>query len=316
MRQPISWVVTVALDRPLVLNAAIIAVLLAVGTSLWVRGGRALLVAGVLVCGATWWLAQDFGVLGGLGTDPNTALPLALLLVAASPNWASQPLAVGTRLRHGLRTPLAAGLTAAGVGAALVAPLAVIASLASPAGAAAVAADTGGGVVSLPHRPTPPFVLTDQAHRTVSSAGLVGKLTLLTFLDPVCSDDCPLIANQLAEADRELGPLAQQIQIVAIDSNPLFSHVSDTAAFTASHHMTSLANWHFLSGQSEAVQRLLSLYGIGVAVPAVGMIQHGEGVYFLGFDGREVAYVADGANASLTQGYAAVIRDEVRRLLA
>ena len=316
IRQPISWVVTVALDRPLVLNATIIAVLLAVGTSLWVSGRRAVLVAGVLVCSATWWLAQDFGVLGGLGTDPNTALPLALLLVAASPRWASQPVAVGARPGHRLRTPLAAGLTAAGVGAALVAPLAVIATLASPAGAAAIAADTGGGVVRLPHRPVPPFVLTDQDHRTVSTASLAGKLTLLTFLDPVCSDDCPLIANQLAEADRELGPLAQRIQIVAIDSNPLFTHVSDTAAFTTSHDLTSLPNWHFLSGQSETVQSLLSWYGIGVAVPAVGMIQHGEGVYFLGPDGSQVAYVADGANASLTQGYAAVIGDEVRRLLA
>lgn len=315
MRQPISWVNTLALDRPLAANAAIIAVLVGVGAAVWVSGRRAVLAAGLLVCGATWWLAQDFGVLGGLGTDPNTALPLAVLLVAASPRWASQPLAVGATVGRRLRPPLAAGLTAAGVGATLVAPLAVIATLASPAGAAAIAADTGRGVVTLPHRPSPTFALTDQTEQTVSSASLAGKLTLLTFLDPVCSDECPLIANQLAEADRELGPLAQRMQIVAIDSNPLFSHVSDTAAFTTSHDLTSLPNWHFLSGQRETVQALLSAYGIGVAVPAVGMIAHSEGVYFLGPDGSEVAYVGDGANASLTQGYAAVIRDEVRRLL-
>ncbi|PWI57895.1 hypothetical protein [Sulfoacidibacillus thermotolerans] len=30
----------------------------------------------------TWFLGQDFGVLGGLGTDPNSAPPFALLLVA------------------------------------------------------------------------------------------------------------------------------------------------------------------------------------------------------------------------------------------
>lgn len=58
VRRPISWVVTVALDRPLVLNAAIIAIPVAVGTSLWVRGGRALLVAGVLVC---WCAVQPGG---------------------------------------------------------------------------------------------------------------------------------------------------------------------------------------------------------------------------------------------------------------
>ncbi len=32
---------------------------------------------------ATWFLGQDFGVLGGLGTDPNSAPPLALLIVSS-----------------------------------------------------------------------------------------------------------------------------------------------------------------------------------------------------------------------------------------
>ena len=49
-----------------------------------------MLVATLVLCGATWWLAQDFGVLGGLATDPNTALPLGLLIASALPGWRAE----------------------------------------------------------------------------------------------------------------------------------------------------------------------------------------------------------------------------------
>jgi hypothetical protein len=40
--------------------------------------------------GVLWWLGQDFGVLGGVGTDPNTAPVFALVLGAAA--WSQKPL--------------------------------------------------------------------------------------------------------------------------------------------------------------------------------------------------------------------------------
>ncbi|HEY2284117.1 MAG TPA: hypothetical protein VGH88_00095, partial [Streptosporangiaceae bacterium] len=49
--------------------------------------GRPLALAAVaaltMLCLATWVLIQDFGFLGGLGTDPNSMIPAALLAVAA-----------------------------------------------------------------------------------------------------------------------------------------------------------------------------------------------------------------------------------------
>lgn len=319
MQQPIAWMNTLATHHPVALNATIVTVLLLVGLSLWASDRRTAIGTALVVFGATWWLAQDFGILGGLGTDPNTALPLGLLLVSAWPrrarSAAAEPVAASDASPRSWR-PAAAAMAVFGVGAVLVAPLVVIGTLAGPADAESVAADAGGGMVSIPHRQSPQFSLTDQNGLTINSAALRGKLTLLTFLDPVCSDECPVIANQLAETDRELGPLASKIQIVALDSNPVFHRVADVAAFTTSHGLDSLPNWHFLAGPAATLQSLLTSYGIGVAVPAVGMIQHGEGVYFLAPDGREEAYIGDGANADLTTPYAVTLRDEVRRLLS
>ena len=52
----------------------------------WGRPGRALTRPAVLLllafCLADWVLIEDLGVFGGLGTDPNSMIPVALLAVA------------------------------------------------------------------------------------------------------------------------------------------------------------------------------------------------------------------------------------------
>ena len=42
----------------------------------------AVVIATALFCLADWVLVQDFGFLGGLGTDPNSMIPLLLLVLA------------------------------------------------------------------------------------------------------------------------------------------------------------------------------------------------------------------------------------------
>jgi cytochrome oxidase Cu insertion factor (SCO1/SenC/PrrC family) len=321
-RQPIASAADAAGRHPVAVNALLVAALLIVGVGLILSRASGWVLAGLLLCTATWWLAQDFGVLGGMATDPNTAFPLGLLLVCALPVWpseqtqAEQPDSQPAGWIATLRAPVAAGTATLGFGSLVVAPLVAAGLLLGPAGASAVGADGGGGVVPVFHRPAPTFALTDQRGRPVSSAGLQGKLTVVTFLDPVCSDECPLIADQLALADRDLGPLAAKVEMVAIDTNPLFTGVSDVAAFTTSHGLDDLANWHFLAGSATDLQEVTAAYGIAVQVPSVGMIEHGEGIYFIGPDGATLAYLGDGAAEALTQTYADTVQSEIRRLLA
>ncbi|MGH8889270.1 MAG: SCO family protein [Acidothermaceae bacterium] len=321
--RPISALANATNAEPKLVNAILIAVLVVVGLGLCLTRTTAFVVVGIVVCAATWWLAQDFGVLGGTATDPNAALPLALLLACALPQWqvaASGQNADRTALNPprlaALRMPTAVGLSAIATGALLVTPIVMSGVLLSPADSAAVAADSDGGVVSIPGRAAPAFDLTDQNGQPVSLARLHGKLTLITFFDPVCSDDCPLIANQLAIADRQLGELANHVEIIAIDSNPVFHNVADVAAFTTSHGLADLPNWHFLAGPTNELQDAIAAYGIVVQVPTVGMIEHGEGIFFIDAEGNQQAYLSDGANEDLTQSYASTVKAEIRRLLA
>jgi cytochrome oxidase Cu insertion factor (SCO1/SenC/PrrC family) len=301
-------------EHPVAVNATIVVLVAAAAVALWLSGRTAVVVAVLCLCAGTWWLAQDFGVLGGLATDPNTALPFGLLLAAGLPGWRRTAADVAVAVPAS-RPALRAGAVTLGLLLTLVVPAALAATLPGPADAAALAADSEGGLHTLPHRAAPGFSLTDQHSRPVSTAALRGKLVLVTFLDPVCSSDCPLIANQLAAADRRLGGLTDRVEIVAIDTNPLFTGVADVAAFTDSHGLGSLPNWHFVCGPADTVQDVLAAFGIAVDVPAVGMIEHSEGIYFIGPDGRELAYLSDGAGEQLTTAYAQRIQDEIGSLL-
>lgn len=310
---PIQSLADTAVRSPVVLNLLIVLAVAAVAIWLWFDGRTPAIAAAIALCLGTWWFAQDLGVLGGTATDPNTGLPLALAAAAALPAWSRErvPVARTGAVREGARVTLVAFAAVIG----LVVPAVIAVAITGPADSAAVAADSAGGLRSIPPRPAPSFALTDQRNRPVSLHGLRGKVVVLTFLDPVCSTDCPLIANQLATADRQLGGLAQDVELVAIDSNPVFHKVADVAAFTDSHGLASLANWHFLYGSPDAAASVLAEYGITVDIPTVGMIEHSEGLFFIRPDGMEAAYLDDGAAAQLTETYAQQVENQLRRML-
>jgi len=317
---PFETLAGAASRHPGLVNGITVALVAAAAAGLWWSGRRTVVVAALVLCGATWWLAQDFGVLGGLATDPDTALPLGLLIASALPGWRTGdpvPAAAWWQDRAGAgaaRVAAAAGVTAFAMVLALLVPLALAGMLPGPADSSALAANSEGGLRTIPPRPMPSFELTDQRGRRVSASSLRGKLVLVTFLDPVCSSDCPLIAAQLAGADRHLGALRDQVEIVAIDTNPVFTQVADVAAFTDSHGLSDLPNWHFACGPPGRVSDVLAEFGIAVTVPAVGMIEHSEAIYFITPDGREAAYLADGADEQIGAAYSRAIVDEIRSL--
>ncbi|HTZ24545.1 MAG TPA: redoxin domain-containing protein, partial [Streptosporangiaceae bacterium] len=197
----------------------------------------AVLVAAVF-CLADWVLIEDLGFLGGLGTDPNSMIPLILLFIAgylamapaprpepaaaagreaaaradegAEPGPEAQPdapatppsrlpawLATASRGFAGLSGRSVAALGAIAVIVVGAAPMAFASANrnADPIIAQALAGDSGQL-----NEPAPGFTLTSQDGHQVSLSSLRGKVVLLTFLDPVCTTDCPIIAQELRAA--------------------------------------------------------------------------------------------------------------------
>jgi cytochrome oxidase Cu insertion factor (SCO1/SenC/PrrC family) len=254
--------------------------------------------SGLVFCVADWVLVQDFGVLGGLGTDPNSMIPWILLFFAGylaltpAPQEALAAASEGHAWRERLRTlrtlrPRTLGGTVAAasvrsVGA--VAALAIIVLGAAPMAAAAanrtadpiLALAIAGDSASM-NLPAPGFQLTDQNGQPVSLASLRGKVVLMTFLDPVCTTDCPIIGAEMKQAGVLLGSADQDVELVAVVANPTYRSAAFTQAFDREEGLNTVPNWRYLTGSLSQLSQVWRQYGITVEnLPAGAMSAHND----------------------------------------
>jgi cytochrome oxidase Cu insertion factor (SCO1/SenC/PrrC family) len=67
-------------------------------------------------------------------------------------------------------------------------------------------------------RKAPDFTLTDQSGKTVSLAAYRGRTVVVTFLDPLCRNYCPIEASRLGDVVRSL-PAPSRPAIVSVSVN-------------------------------------------------------------------------------------------------
>ena len=138
----------------------------------------------------------------------------------------------------------------------------------------------------------PEFTLTDQHGRTVSLTSLRGKATVLTFLDPHCTDVCPIISAEFVQADRLLGADRDHVAIVSVNVNPYATSTADVLAYDREHQLAGLANFSFLTGSATTLARVWKDYGVYVRAPdPTADVVHTSITYFLDPTGV-VRYVA------------------------
>jgi cytochrome oxidase Cu insertion factor (SCO1/SenC/PrrC family) len=165
----------------------------------------------------------------------------------------------------------------------------------------------------------PAFRLTDQNRRQVSLAGLHGKVVLLTFLDPVCVSDCPLIAQEFREADQVLGARSRNVELVAIVVNPLYRSVAYTRAFDQQERLAGLPNWLFLTGTLPQLRQAWHDYSVAADItPAGGMIAHSDVAYVIDANGRtrtELAVDPGPGTASSKSSFAVELSDAAEQVM-
>jgi cytochrome oxidase Cu insertion factor (SCO1/SenC/PrrC family) len=286
---------------------------------------RATVIATVVLCLADWVLIEDFGFFGGVGTDPNSMIPMALVIVggylalrpapapvaetAAAPEPATaepatakaataEPAPATAELapapRHGgwqtQPARLARAFGAAGTGAVVaVWAVAIVVVGAAPLAlaqtsrnASPIIAQAIDGDSAPMDSKAPGFSLTDQNGRQVSLASLRGKVVLLTFLDPVCTSDCPQIAQEFRGVDQVLGARSRDVELVAVVANPLYYSIAYTRAFDAEERLTDVPNWLYLTGSLAQLRQAWKNYAIAAQIlPAGGMIAHTDVAYVI-----------------------------------
>jgi cytochrome oxidase Cu insertion factor (SCO1/SenC/PrrC family) len=309
-----SWVsgfASFTASNGLAVNLVAVIVVAAIGVGLLSGRPRLIrptLAVMVVFCLADWILIEDLGFLGGVGTDPNSMIPILLLAIGgylamtrlpapaeapaeaevaadASPSAGSwRERAAPARLARdfgGARLSSVLAVWGAAVILVGAAPMAMAQTNRTATPLIAQAIDGNSAPLDYP---AAPFTLTDQNGKQVSLASLHGKVVLLTFLDPVCTSDCPLIAQEFRQADQILGAKSRDVVMVAVVANPIYHTVAYTKAFDQQEHMT-MPNWLYLTGSVAQLQRVWQNYAVAAQILAAGgMIAHSD-----------LAYVIDGA---------------------
>ncbi len=221
----------------------------------------------------------------GAGTDPAAAPPPAVLLAArrARRRRAWITLSVVAVLLIGISSYAAYELTSERNAAP--------GPLLRPSG---VPGNVSTSLVNLmqlspiPPAPAPGFTLTDQQGHTMSLASLRGKVVVLEFMDPHCTDICPIVSQEFVDAYHELGARAGHVVFVAINVNQYHAKVSDMAAYSAAHQLTTIPGWHFFTGPLPALKTAWRNYNITVEAPNPNAdIIHTSAVYFIDARGAE-----------------------------
>jgi cytochrome oxidase Cu insertion factor (SCO1/SenC/PrrC family) len=295
----------------------------------------------IVVCLADWVLIEDFGFLGGLGTDPNSMFPFALLAVggylalasAPAPDQAAavEPAATTDteeswrdRIRIALtpQTLAATGISSVAaigaIGVVLLGAAPMAAAQANPVADTILAQAIDGSSAPLNY-PASGFSLTDQHGRAVTLASLHGKVVLLGFLDPVCTSDCPLMGQEFREAGQLLAADTSRVELVAVNYNPVDTQVGYLQAFDRQEGLSTVSNWLYLTGTRAQLQHVWHAYGLPMEIlPAGSMIGHGDYAFVIDQDGhlrQELDFDPGPGTQATKSSFAAELTNAARQLL-
>jgi cytochrome oxidase Cu insertion factor (SCO1/SenC/PrrC family) len=305
---------------------------------------RPVLIFFTVLCLADWVLIEDFGFFGGLGTDPNSMIPMALLAIAGylalapAPVTEAEPAAAApaagwrerVRLARDQVRPEAVRQTVAAASIQSVAAIGAIGLIilgAAPMAAAqaspvadTILAQAINGSSAPENFPAPAFTLTDQDGRTVTLASLRGKVVLLTFLDDTCSVDCPLIAQEFRQAGQLLSADSSHVELVAVNYNPVDIQVGYLQAFDRQEGLNGVPNWLYLTGTRAQLQQVWSHYSVPQAevLPAGSMVGHGDYAFVIDQAGhmrQELGFDVGPGTQATKSSFAAELTDAARQLL-
>ncbi len=315
-------------SHPVLINALAVGWMLGVTALLLVASPRSTTAAAMVGCGGLliiWVVIADLGVFGGTATDPNSMVPLGVLLSAAgigvrraavgveADDRAEQVAQRSTPRSIPRITERLVGAVAMGIVAVGAIPLGI-------ASASNKVDPILGQILNsgpqYENYPALDFHLVDQRSHPRTLESFAHKVVVLTFLDPVCTNDCPTIGQELLAADRDLGPAAKGAAFVAVDANPTYTQPAVLVAFSSAEGLNAEPNWFYLTGSLRQLRNQWAYYGAQVYAGTNGsMAVHDDVVYLV--DGRGHVRMAvsarPGNTAVLRDGFSAFLASQVER---
>ena len=208
-------------------------------------------------------------------------------------------VAAGLIATRALRPRLRWLASAVAVGAiALATPISVLSLVRGGSAGANPGRARPGTLFTLPagRQRAPAFALRDQDGRPVSPASFRGRNVLVTFVDPLCRNLCPLEAHVLNSLVESL-PVARRPAIVAVSVDMWADSRHDLLQDFSKWHL--VPQWHWAVGTHSQLASVWKRYAVEVQVvtkrlagTTVHYITHSEASYLIDPAGYERAMFA------------------------
>ena len=138
----------------------------------------------------------------------------------------------------------------------------------------------------------------------------------MTFLDPVCTSDCPIIAQEFKQTGQLLGAQDASVEMVAVVANPTYRAVAFTRAFDQQEGLATVSNWLYLTGSLSQLSLVWRHYGVTVQnLPAGAMSAHNDVAVIIDRTGtiREEMAADPGPGTSSTKSSFSVLLSQYAR---
>ena len=136
--------------------------------------------------------------------------------------------------------------------------------------------------------PAPAFSLTDQNGQSFGSERLKGRVVLVGFVYTTCGGVCPATTHKMyriQEALRREKLWGEKVQFVSISVDPE-RDTPDVLARYAATYDADTASWHFLTGDSKNVSKVVSDWGMWARRNSEGVLDHPSRIFLLDSEGR------------------------------
>jgi protein SCO1 len=124
------------------------------------------------------------------------------------------------------------------------------------------------GFVIKPAAVVPDFTLHDQSGKPVGPQNVRGRWLVIAFLYTHCPDVCPLIANSLSVAQRQLPDL----RVLAVSVDPTGDTPMSVRHFIALHRLPS--RFRYLTGTRATLRAVWKAYHVASAPGPKGTVSH------------------------------------------
>lgn len=163
-------------------------------------------------------------------------------------------------------------------------------------------------------QPAPDFTLTTHADQPLRFADLKGQVLLVGFVFTTCNGTCPATTHRMALIHDELkrrGRLKEgQVRLLSITLDPARDNPAALRRYMQLYDIDG-QHWSFLTGNGEAVQKVIADWGMWTRPLADGQLDHPSRVFLVDKLGRvreiyhlgflKPAWVADDIEALLKE---------------